>query len=118
MKVLEVRSVSKSYSQHKALDDVSLSVPEGQIFGLLGPNGAGKTSLIRIVNQITMPDRGDVLFNGDSLCSNHIKAIGYLPEERGLYKNESWRTSPLFSSVKGFVYNRGKNSFERMVSEV
>ena len=86
MKVLEVRSVSKSYSQHKALNDVSLSVPEGQIFGLLGPNGAGKTSLIRIINQITMPDRGDVLFNGDSLCSNHIKSIGYLPEERGLYK--------------------------------
>ncbi len=86
MKVLEVHSISKSYSQHKALDDVSLTVPEGQIFGLLGPNGAGKTSLIRIVNQITMPDRGDVLFNGDPLCSNHIKAIGYLPEERGLYK--------------------------------
>ena len=86
MKVLEVRSVSKSYSQHKALNDVSLSVPEGQIFGLLGPNGAGKTSLIRIINQITMPDRGDVLFNGDPLCSNHIKSIGYLPEERGLYK--------------------------------
>ena len=86
MKVLEARSVSKSYSQHKALNDVSLSVPEGQIFGLLGPNGAGKTSLIRIINQITMPDRGDVLFNGDSLCSNHIKSIGYLPEERGLYK--------------------------------
>ena len=86
MKVLEVRSVSKSYSQHKALNDVSLSVPEGKIFGLLGPNGAGKTSLIRIINQITMPDRGDVLFNGDSLCSNHIKSIGYLPEERGLYK--------------------------------
>ena len=67
MKVLEVRSVSKSYSQHKALDDVSLSVPEGQIFGLLGPNGAGKTSLIRIINQITMPDQGDILFNGNSL---------------------------------------------------
>ena len=86
MKVLEVRSVSKSYSQHKALNDVSLSVPEGQIFGLLGPNGAGKTSLIRIINQITMPDRGDVLFIFFSLCSNHIKSIGYLPEERGLYK--------------------------------
>lgn len=86
MKVLEVRSVSKSYSHHKALDDVSISVPEGQIFGLLGPNGAGKTSLIRIINQITMPDQGDILFNGNYLSSDHIKAIGYLPEERGLYK--------------------------------
>ena len=86
MKVLEVRSVSKSYSHHKALDDVSLSVPEGQIFGLLGPNGAGKTSLIRIINQITMPDQGDILFKGNYLSSEHIKTIGYLPEERGLYK--------------------------------
>ena len=86
MEVLEVRSVSKSYSHHKALDDVSISVPEGQIFGLLGPNGAGKTSLIRIINQITMPDQGDILFNGNYLSSDHIKAIGYLPEERGLYK--------------------------------
>ena len=86
MKVLEVRSVSKSYSHHKALDDVSISVPEGQIFGLLGPNGAGKTSLIRIINQITMPDQGDILFKGNSLSSEHIKTIGYLPEERGLYK--------------------------------
>ena len=86
MKVLEVRSVSKSYSRHKALDDVSLSVPEGQIFGLLGPNGAGKTSLIRIINQITIPDQGDILFKGNSLSSEHVKTIGYLPEERGLYK--------------------------------
>ena len=86
MKVLEVRSVSKSYSHHKALDDVSISVPEGQIFGLLGPNGAGKTSLIRIINQITMPDQGDILFKGNYLSSEHIKTIGYLPEERGLYK--------------------------------
>ena len=73
MKVLEVRSVSKSYSHHKALDDVSLSVPEGQIFGLLGPNGAGKTSLIRIINQITIPDQGDILFKGNSLSSEHVK---------------------------------------------
>ena len=86
MKVLEVRSVSKSYSHHKALDDVSLSVPEGQIFGLLGPNGAGKTSLIRIINQITTPDQGDILFKGNSLSSKHVRTIGYLPEERGLYK--------------------------------
>ena len=109
MKVLEVRSVSKSYSQHKALDDVSLSVPEGQIFGLLGPNGAGKTSLIRIVNQITMPDRGDLLFNGDSLCSNHIKAIGYLSEERGLYKKMKVGEQALYlAQLKGISERQAK----------
>ena len=86
MKVLQVQSVSKSYSNHIALDNVSLSVEEGQIFGLLGPNGAGKTSLIRIVNQITMPDQGQVFFNGQKLNHQHIGQIGYLPEERGLYK--------------------------------
>ena len=113
MKVLEVRSVSKSYSQHKALDDVSLSVPEGQIFGLLGPNGAGKTSLIRIVNQITMPDRGDVLFNGDSLCSNHIKAIGYLPEERGLYKKMKVGEQALYlAQLKGLSTIEAKTALK------
>lgn len=86
MKVLEVQSVSKSYSNHIALNDVSLSVEEGQIFGLLGPNGAGKTSLIRVINQITMPDEGQVFFNGQKLNHGHIGQIGYLPEERGLYK--------------------------------
>lgn len=113
MKVLEVRSVSKSYSQQKALDDVSLSVPEGQIFGLLGPNGAGKTSLIRIVNQITMPDRGDVLFNGDLLCSNHIKAIGYLPEERGLYKKMKVGEQALYlAQLKGLSTIEAKTAMK------
>ena len=113
MKVLEVRSVSKSYSQHKALDDVNLSVPEGQIFGLLGPNGAGKTSLIRIVNQITMPDRGDVLFNGDPLCSNHIKAIGYLPEERGLYKKMKVGEQALYlAQLKGLSTIEAKTALK------
>ena len=113
MKVLEVRSVSKSYSQHKALDDVSLSVPEGQIFGLLGPNGAGKTSLIRIVNQITMPDRGDVLFNGDPLCSNHIKTIGYLPEERGLYKKMKVGEQALYlAQLKGLSTIEAKTALK------
>ena len=113
MKVLEVRSVSKSYSQQKALDDVSLSVPEGQIFGLLGPNGAGKTSLIRIVNQITMPDRGDVLFNGDPLCSSHIKAIGYLPEERGLYKKMKVGEQALYlAQLKGLSTIEAKTAMK------
>lgn len=86
MAILETRHIVKQYAQHRALDDVSLSVPTGQIFGLLGPNGAGKTSLIRIINQITGPDSGEVLFDGKPLGPEHIRHIGYLPEERGLYK--------------------------------
>ncbi|MEO7524664.1 MAG: ATP-binding cassette domain-containing protein, partial [Ferruginibacter sp.] len=74
------------YATHKALDNVSMDVPEGSVFGLLGPNGAGKTSLIRIINQITAPDTGEVLFRGEKLRQSHISMIGYLPEERGLYK--------------------------------
>ena len=86
MNILEVQSVSKSFGDHIALDDVSLSISEGQIFGLLGPNGAGKTTLIRIINQISIPDSGQVIFDGIPLEPNHIQYIGYLPEERGLYK--------------------------------
>lgn len=84
--ILEVKNVTKNYSNHCALDNVSLSVPNGVIYGLLGPNGAGKTSLIRIVNQITGPDAGTILFNGFALSEKNIYEIGYLPEERGLYK--------------------------------
>ncbi|AFK04355.1 ABC transporter related protein [Emticicia oligotrophica DSM 17448] len=84
--ILEVHNVVKRYSQHTALDNVSINIPKGVIFGLLGPNGAGKTSLIRIINQITGPDEGYVLFDGEKLAPKHIKEIGYLPEERGLYK--------------------------------
>lgn len=86
MNILETHHIVKQYAEHRALDDVSLTVPKGCIFGLLGPNGAGKTSLIRIVNQITAPDSGDVLLGGERLKPDHIKRIGYLPEERGLYK--------------------------------
>lgn len=84
--LLEVNHVVKNYSKHRALNDVSIQVANGSIFGLLGPNGAGKTSLIRIINQITAPDSGNVLFNGQPLQPHHISQIGYLPEERGLYK--------------------------------
>lgn len=78
--------MSKEYSAHKALDQVSLSVSEGSIFGLLGPNGAGKTTLIRIINQIIQADSGEVQIKGEKLNTSHIGLIGYLPEERGLYK--------------------------------
>ena len=83
---LETKSVSKNFGDFTALNNVSIAVPKGSIFGLLGPNGAGKTTLIRIINQITLPDTGSVLLDGEPLQPNHIKDIGYLPEERGLYK--------------------------------
>jgi len=84
--LLEINHVTKDYANHRALDDVSIQIPKGKIFGLLGPNGAGKTSLIRIINQITAPDSGEIRFNGEVLGPQHIAQIGYLPEERGLYK--------------------------------
>ena len=84
--MLEVRDVTKRYSAHLALDRVSLHVPKGQIFGLLGPNGAGKTTLIRIINRITAPDSGEVFFDGHLSRPEDVARIGYLPEERGLYK--------------------------------
>src|ERR1700761_476810 len=84
--MLSIRNIVKQYAGHTALNDVSLEVEQGKIFGLLGPNGAGKTSLIRIINQITAPDSGEIYFNGEKLNQSHIERIGYLPEERGLYK--------------------------------
>jgi ABC-2 type transport system ATP-binding protein len=84
--MLSVKNIVKQYASHRALDDVSLEVEKGKIFGLLGPNGAGKTSLIRIITQITAPDSGTVTINGERLNVDHISQIGYLPEERGLYK--------------------------------
>ena len=86
MYFLETKDVVKQYAGHRALDKVSIQVPEGKVFGLLGPNGAGKTTLIRIINQITAPDSGEVLFKGRHNIPADIYNIGYLPEERGLYK--------------------------------
>ncbi len=85
--LLEVQHATKRFGSFTALQDVSIKVPKGSIFGLLGPNGAGKTTLIRIVNQITLPDEGNVFLDGEPLQPHHIKDIGYLPEERGLYKS-------------------------------
>ena len=84
--IVEVKNVYKQYGDYVALNGVSLQVPKGSIYGLLGPNGAGKTSLIRIINQITMPDSGEVILDGEPLQPKHVQQIGYLPEERGLYK--------------------------------
>ncbi len=84
--MLSIRNIVKQYANHRALDNVSIEIGKGSVFGLLGPNGAGKTSLIRIINQITAPDSGEILLNGEKLNPSHISRIGYLPEERGLYK--------------------------------
>lgn len=84
--LFEAHNISKSYGNYKALDDVSITVEAGSVFGLLGPNGAGKTSLIRIINQITAPDQGSLFFNGKPVQLSDVQRIGYLPEERGLYK--------------------------------
>lgn len=83
---IQTQDVHKSFAEHVALDGVSINVPQGKVFGLLGPNGAGKTTLIRIINHITAPDSGIVTFNGHLLCTDDVFSIGYLPEERGLYK--------------------------------
>lgn len=84
--MISIRNIVKQYATHRALSDVSMEIEQGKVFGLLGPNGAGKTSLIRILNQITAPDSGEILFNGEHLTRKHIEHIGYMPEERGLYK--------------------------------
>ncbi|MCC6817577.1 MAG: ATP-binding cassette domain-containing protein [Bacteroidia bacterium] len=84
--ILDIKGISKHYTDKTALSNVSIEIPKACIYGLLGPNGAGKTSLIRIINQITAADEGEVLFNGSTLGPEHIQKIGYLPEERGLYK--------------------------------
>ncbi len=84
--IFKAENIIKSYAAHTALDDVSMEVPKQSVYGLLGPNGAGKTSLIRIINQITAPDSGAVYLNGERLRREHISQIGYLPEERGLYR--------------------------------
>ena len=117
--LLVANSVSKNFGDFKALNNVSIEVPKGSIFGLLGPNGAGKTTLIRIINQITMPDTGTVHLDGDLLHENHIKDIGYLPEERGLYKSMKVGEQALYlAQLKGLskaeAKTRLKYWFERL----
>lgn len=107
--ILTAKNIVKRYDKHTALNDVSINVPEGTIYGLLGPNGAGKTSLIRIINQITGPDSGEVLFNGEKLSQKHIEQIGYLPEERGLYKKMKVGEQALYlAQLKGMKESEAK----------
>lgn len=119
MLMLSINNIVKQYAEHRALDDVSLNIEKGTIFGLLGPNGAGKTSLIRIITQITAPDSGHILFNGVTLQPEHIAKIGYLPEERGLYKKMQIGDQLLYlAQLKGLskdeAKKRIKHWFEKM----
>ncbi len=107
--LLEATNISKNFGEFQALSDVSIQVPKHSIFGLLGPNGAGKTTLIRIINQITMPDVGHVILDGEPLKPEHVQYIGYLPEERGLYKSMKVGEQALYlAQLKGLSYRQAK----------
>ncbi len=117
--LLVADNVSKSFGEFKALNQVSIAVPRGSVFGLLGPNGAGKTTLLRIINQITMPDTGSVILDGQPLKPDDIRYIGYLPEERGLYKSMKVGEQALYlSQLKGLSKQEAKKRlkywFERL----
>ncbi|WP_309612845.1 ATP-binding cassette domain-containing protein [Flavobacterium sp.] len=117
--ILEVNKVVKQYGDYTALNEVSLTVPKGSIYGLLGPNGAGKTSLIRIINQITLPDSGEILLDGEKLKPEDVAVIGYMPEERGLYKTMKVGEQCLYlAQLKGLSKQEAKQQldywFERL----
>lgn len=102
MGIIQCNNVSKSFGEKVALDNVSVDIPEGKIFGLLGPNGAGKTTLIRIINRITIPSSGSVLFKGNPITQDDVEKIGYLPEERGLYRKMKVGDQAMyFAQLKG-----------------
>lgn len=108
--LLDVLNVSKSFADHKALDNVTMHVPEGVIYGLLGPNGAGKTTLIRLINRITAPDSGSIELNGVGIKQKDVEQIGYLPEERGLYKKMKVKEQIVyFAQLKGVKSRDAKN---------
>lgn len=111
--ILEVNKVVKQYGDYTALNEVSLSVPNGSIYGLLGPNGAGKTSLIRIINQITMPDSGEIILDGAILKPEDVQYIGYMPEERGLYKSMKVGEQCLYlAQLKGLSKHDAKKQLD------
>lgn len=119
MEFIEVNDVVKDYSGHRALEHVSLKVKEGTVYGLLGPNGAGKTSLIRLLNQITRPDSGEIFLDGRPLASEDVMKIGYLPEERGLYKKMKVLSHIVYlgrlkGMTKSDAYREGRMWLERM----
>ena len=111
--ILEVNKVVKRYGDYVALNEVSMSIPKGSIYGLLGPNGAGKTSLIRIINQITLPDSGEIILDGEKLQPKHVQYIGYLPEERGLYNTMKVGEQCLYlAQMKGLSKAEAKKQLE------
>ena len=106
---LGAHHIVKKYARHTALDDVSIDVPRGKVFGLLGPNGAGKTTLIRIINRITAPDSGEIVFDGREFSPDDVAHIGYLPEERGLYKKMKVGEQAIYlAQLKGMSYSEAK----------
>ena len=119
MNILEIKQVIKEYENKKALDSISLNVNEGRIFGLLGPNGTGKTTLIRIINQITAPDKGEIIFSGERFKREHIQNIGYLPEERGLYKSMKVGEQCLYlAQLKGLSKNKAKQKIHHLFKKL
>ena len=111
--ILEVKNIQKNYGDFVALNNISLSIPKGSIYGLLGPNGAGKTSLIRIINQITVPDGGEIILDGEKLNPKHVSYIGYMPEERGLYKSMKVGEQCLYlAQLKGLSKNDAKTQLD------
>ena len=114
MGIIECKNVSKAFGEKVALDNVSVEIPKGQIFGLLGPNGAGKTTLIRIVNRITIPNSGTVLFDGRPITQDDVEKIGYLPEERGLYrKMKVGEQAMYFAQLKGMSYREAQDELKK-----
>ncbi|MDD2490743.1 MAG: ATP-binding cassette domain-containing protein [Bacteroidales bacterium] len=114
MSIVRCNNVVKRFNQFTALDSVSIDVPEASIFGLLGPNGAGKTTLIRIINQITMPDEGEVFFKGKPLQPSDIEYIGYLPEERGLYKKMKVGEQAMYlARLKGMSHSEASTELKQ-----
>lgn len=112
--MLHATNIIKRYASHTALDDVSIHVEQGKVFGLLGPNGAGKTTLIRIINRITFPDAGEVIFNGHPLCADDVRNIGYLPEERGLYKKMNVGEQALYlARLKGMSSSDARTELKK-----
>lgn len=113
MAIIECKEVCKSFGEKVALDRVSISVPEGQIFGLLGPNGAGKTTLIRIINRITIPNSGEVYFNGRPITQSDVEKIGYMPEERGLYRKMKVGDQAMYlARLKGMTTQDARRSLK------
>ena len=114
MGIIECKNVSKSFGEKVALDNVSVEIPKGKIFGLLGPNGAGKTTLIRIINRITIPNSGTVLFDGRPITQDDVEKIGYLPEERGLYrKMKVGEQARYFAQLKGMSYREAQQELKK-----